>query len=187
MNINVSIPRWTPPLICLGILIYFFPNVRNFDRERNITVQVENMNDGIQIENKTDAGANEVQLLEVKANQLLEGTGGVIHLNRGGIVTYEYTEEDEVYTSIFHIESIEYVVLANSIRGECKLQGCISIAKQDEEKEVESDEMYIMLRSSEQGDKLISFLQQFKEISKSDTTIDTGIKRRFKRFFDKIF
>lgn len=181
-----SIPRWTPPLIALAILFFIYPKIRNFDRERKITVAVEDMHDDIVIENSTDGKANEVHLLEVKINELLSGTNGSISFNRSGNVTYTLDEDGDVFQAQFFIESLDYSVSVNSITGRCRTKGCVTLYNVDDvDDKRETQEVFILLNSSEQGDRLIELLNEYKQISAKDQKIDTGLNRRFKRFADK--
>lgn len=187
MNLFRKLPRWTPPLSALILLFLLYPKVRDFDRERKIRVAVEDMNDDITIENRTDAKANEVNLLQEKINELLTGTNGKIVINRSGNVTYTLLEDGETYTATFFIESLDYFVSSTTITGQCKTKGCVSIRKnEDESEQKETQEVYITLSSAEQGDRMIQFLNQYKQISAKDQEIDTGFERRFKRILDKI-
>lgn len=187
MNLFRKLPRWTPPLIAIMALFLVYPKVRDFDRERKIRVAVEDMNDNITIENRTDAQANEVNLLQEKINDLLIGTNGKVAINRSGNITYTLLEDGETYTATFFIESLDYFVSSNIITGQCKTKGCVSISKNDDESEQkEVHEVYITLNSAEQGDRMIQLLNQYKQISAKDQEIDTGLQRRFKRIFDKI-
>ncbi len=186
MNLFGTLPRWTPPLVAIIILFLLYPKVKDFDRERKITVAVEDMHDDITIENRTDAKANEVHLLQEKINELLDGTKGSITINRSGNIIYTVLEDDETYTATFFVESLDYFVSSSSITGQCKTKGCVSISKEDDgSNQRETQEVYIMLSSAEQGDRMIQLLNEYKQISAGDQQIDTGLKRRFKRIFDK--
>lgn len=186
MNLFGSLPKWTSPLFALVLLFLLYPKVRNFDRERKITVAVEDMQDDITIENLTDNKANEIQLLQTKINSLLETTNGSITLNRSGNIAYTTNEDNDTFQAVFFVESLDYFVSSNSIAGRCKTKGCVSLIKNgDTESAHEGEEVYIMLNSAEQGDRMIELLNQYKKISATDQQIETGYKRRIKRFIDK--
>jgi hypothetical protein len=186
MNLFGNLPKWTPPLLGLVLLFLFYPKIRDFDRERKITVAVEDMQDDISVENLTDDKANEIHLLQTKINSLLNATNGSISLNRSGNINYTVSEESETYEAVFFAESLDFYVSTNSIAGRCKTKGCVNLIKNGDSADThESEEVYIILNSAEQGDRMIELLNQYKQISAKDQQIETGFKRRIKRFVDK--
>lgn len=183
-----AVYRWATPLLCLVILFLIYPKVRNLDRERKIRVAVSNMQDDVKVENLTDAGANEIQLLQEKMNQLLEGTNGSISINRSGNIVYTVMVDEETYEAVFFVGSVDYYVATNQINGQCKTNGCVNITKDGDSENIrETNEVTIQVLSAEQADRLILLLREYEGMSTSDQHIDKGLKRRFKRFFDKIF
>jgi VCBS repeat-containing protein len=186
MNLFENLPKWTPPILGLVLLFLIYPKIRNFDRERKITVAVEDMQDDISVENLTDDRANEIYLLQTKINSLLNVTNGTISLNRSGNITYTVSEDNETFEALFFAESLDFYISTNSIAGRCKTKRCVNLTKNgDTEDTHESDEVYIMLNSAEQGDRMLELLNQYKKISTNDQQIETGLKRRIKRFVDK--
>lgn len=157
------------------------------DRERKIDSATQDMKTDLSIENNTDARANEVALLQVKINELLQATNAQLTLSRTGNVIYNQNT-DEDFEAHFFITSLNYFVLDNGVKAECKSGDCVSIIKQgfisDETREFDS--IVLNVENSEQGDRLIEYLKQYETISNTDATIDKGIKRRGKRLIDKI-
>lgn len=80
-------------------------------------------------------------------------------------------------------------VFDNSVHGECKSVGCVSITKVNDmldDEVIESDEVYLITRNAQLGDRLIRYLDQFKALCAKDEQIETGPKRKLRKWFDKI-
>lgn len=185
---QLVIPHWIIPLVLLIVLLGLYPQVSEWDAERKVDSAVTSMRSDLDVENKTDGQANEVALIETKINELLANTGGKITLNRSGNIHYSQHEDGEDYEADFYVTAMSYFVSDDSIKGECQGEPCVTLSNKgvfDDEK-VQMDYVYILLQSAEQGDKLVQLLQQFEQICDSDTEIDTGIKRKWKRIWDKI-
>lgn len=184
---SITFKRVFPPLISLVFLIVLYPTVRKFDRQHNIESSVLNMGEELAIENKTDLGANQISLVQERINELLDGTQATVSLNRTGMVTYTIEEDGDTYTAHFSVMSLNYVVDKNAVVASCKTFNCITLTSESHDKTIESNKVLLVVESAEQGDRLIEYLQQFDQLCQSDTNIDTGIKRRLKKWVDKVF
>jgi hypothetical protein len=183
---NPTILRVIPPVCCLIVLLLLYPSVRQWDRNYNITSSTLNMKEELAIENQTDLMANQVSLIQERLNELVSHTGARFTLNRTGMIEYSLDEDDDTYTAIFSIGSLNYTVDKNAVDATCKTPSCITLIRMSDEKNIESEKISFHVESAEQGDKLVAYLGQFEELSKEDTKIDTGIKRRLKKWIDKM-
>lgn len=183
---NISIKRVLPPLLLLFLLILLYPAVRKFDRQHNITSATLNMKESIAIENQTDLGANQIALIQERLNSLVSHTKASFTLNRSGMVEYSIEDDDDSYTALFTISSLNYTIDKNAVIASCKTPSCITLTRLSDNKTIESDKLSLLVESAEQGDKVIAYLAQFEQLSQEDTKIDTGIKRRLKKWIDKV-
>ena len=183
---SITLKRVLPPLISLVFLIVLYPTVRKFDRQHNIESAVLNMGEELAIENKTDLGANQISLIQERINELLDGTQATISLNRTGMVTYTIEEEEDTYSAHFSVTSLNYIVDKNAVIASCTTPNCISLTRESDEQTIESNKVSLVVESAEQGDRLIEYLQQFDQLCQNDTNIDTGLKRRLKKWVDKV-
>ena len=184
--IQFGLPRWAPPIIILVILFGLFPQVRQWDKERKIDIAVSDMKINHELENKTDSGADEVGILETKINDLLNYGTEKIELSRTGNVHYTAEIEGDVYEANFYISAIDYSIHNLNITCICKGDNCITLTKDGaiSDKKIQTGEITIPLQSNEQGDKLISLLNQYRIICNEDTIIQRGWKRKIKKILD---
>lgn len=183
---SIALKQILPPLISLVFLILLYPTVRKFDRQHNIEGSVLNMREELAIENKTDLGANQISLIQERINELLSGTQATASLSRTGMITYTVEEDDDTYSAHFSVTSLNYVVDKNAVVASCKTLKCISLTRESDEQTIEANKVSLVVESAEQGDRLIEYLQQFEQLCQTDTNIDTGIKRRLKKWVEKV-
>jgi hypothetical protein len=184
--IQFGLPRWAPPIVALVVLLGLFPQVRQWDKERKVEVAISDMKIGHELENKTDSGADEVGLLEIKINDLLNYGTEKVELSRSGNIHYTAEIEGTQYDAKFFISAIDYSIHGLSITGVCKGSDCVTITKSGtfSDESIQTGQITIPLQSNEQGNKLIEILQQYEAICNEDTKIERGWKRKIKKLFE---